>query len=247
MYLWLLALDRSRFQAGRVARDTGRIRIVVADDHAMVRAGLRLLVDRQSDMAVVGEAGDGAEAMEQVAAVKPDVLVLDLSMPRTDVLETIRRVGRRERGTAVVVLSVGDGDVYGRAVTAAGALGYVSKASPERELLAAIRAAAAGHAYSDAAVRRKPRPASPAGEGRGPRLSPRETEALRLLAVGYSNRQAAERMRVSAKTVETFRSRLSKKLGLSGRPALVRFAMRTGLVDLEDAVTNSDGDGQPSA
>jgi two-component system, NarL family, response regulator NreC len=225
-----------------MARDPGRIRIVVADDHAMVRAGLRLLVDRQPDMTVVGEAGDGAEAAQRVAELKPDVLVLDLCMPRTDPTETIRRVTRRERGTAVVVLSVAEGDVYARAAAAAGALGYVSKASAERELLAAVRAAAAGRAYRDAAVRRTSRPAPRGGEGRGQRLSPRETEALRLLALGYSNRQAAERMRVSAKTVETFRSRLSKKLGLSGRPALVRFALRSGLVDIEDAATGTEGD-----
>ncbi len=198
----------------------------------MVRAGLRLLLERQPDLRVVGEAGDGGEASQRAAELVPDVVVLDLTMPGTDAMETIRRIAGNGIPSAVVVLSTADGDAYLRAATAAGALGFVVKSSPERELVAAIREAAAKRPYVDAAVRRRQRRAPPA-EGRQP-LSPRETEALRFLALGYSNRQAAERMRVSAKTIETFRSRVSRKLGLKGRPALVSFALRTGLVSLEE-------------
>ncbi len=216
------------------------IRVLVADDHALVRAGLRLLLERQHDIRVVGEAGDGDEASQRAAELEPDVVVLDLTMPGTDAAATIRRIARGDgAGTAVVALSSTDGEAFLHAATTAGALGYVVKSSPERELVAAIREAAAHRSYVDAAVRRKLRHA-PSGDGKQ-LLSPRETEALRFLALGYSNRQAAERMQVSAKTIETFRSRVSRKLGLKGRPALVSFALRTGLVSLEEPAADPEG------
>jgi len=216
------------------------IRVVVADDHAMVRAGLRLIIERHPGIRVIGEAADGAETWSQTSALRPDVVVLDLSMPRTDAMATIRRIVQSGAGTSVVALGLGDGNVYAQAATAAGALAYVAKSSPERELLAAIRAAAKGDPYLDAAVRRRPQHAARGGHHTP--LSPRETEALRLLALGYSNRQAAERMRVSAKTIETFRARLSRKIGADGRPALVRFALSTGLVSPEDATLDVEED-----
>lgn len=214
------------------------IRVLLADDHAMVRAGLRLLLERQHDIRVVGEAADGGEAAQRAAELEPDVVVLDLTMPGTDAAAVIRQIAGDGGRSAVVALSASDGEAYVHSATEAGALGYVVKSSPERELVAAIREAAARRPYLDGAVRRKQRHA-PSGDGRHP-LSRRETEALRFLALGYSNRQAAERMQVSAKTIETFRSRVSRKLGLKGRPALVSFALRTGLVSLEEPAADPD-------
>ncbi len=211
------------------------LRVLLADDHQVVRAGLRLLLDRQRGMKVVAEAGDGPGALRQALAVRPDVVLLDLSMPRTDAMETIGQLRRECPGAAVVVLTAYQDPAFVASALAAGALGYVVKTSPTGELLAAIRSAQAGRRYLDAAVRDAVR-ATPAGRRAGRSiLSPRETQVLRLLSLGYTNQQIAARLRISTKTVETFRARVGRKLKLKDRAALVRFALSMGLVDVAEA------------
>lgn len=222
---------------------TGKLRVLVADDHAVLRSGLRLLIDGQPDMEVVGEAGDGREAIRKTSEAKPDVVLFDLTMPRTNAMETIRHVTRSRPKAKVVVLTMHEHPAYVRSAVAAGAAGYVVKQAADTELLTAIRAVSQGGRFlatapADAAApapEGADRPAATAGT-RAPRalLSPRESQVLRLLAQGHSNRQIATRLKLSVKTVETFRARLSKKLRLRGRAALVRYALRTGLVTIEN-------------
>lgn len=222
---------------------SGKLRILLADDHAVLRSGLRLLIDDQPDMEVVAEAGDGREAIRQTIEAKPDVVLLDLTMPRTNAMETIRHVARTRPKAKVVVLTMHEHPAYAQSAVAAGAAGYVVKRVADTELLSAIRAVSQGRQFVDAALAGGAGPAPegghrPAGSagGRAQRalLSPREAQVLRLLAQGHSNRQIAGRLTLSVKTVETFRARLSRKLGLRGRAALVRYALRTGLVTIEN-------------
>jgi len=215
---------------------TDKMRILVADDHAVFRAGLRLLLNGQPDMEVVAEAGDGRDAIRKAAEAKPDVVLFDLTMPRTNAMDTIRHVARTRPKPKVVVLTMHEHPAYVHSAVAAGAAGYVVKRAADTELLSTIRAAGrAGRGATlpiavPGAAGRAPRPA------RGGRalLSPREDQVLRFLAQGYSNRQIATRLKLSVKTVETFRARVSRKLRLRGRAALVRYALRTGLATIEN-------------
>ena len=219
---------------------SGKLRILVADDHAVLRSGLRLLIDGQPDMEVVAEAGDGRETIRKAGEAKPDVVLFDLTMPRTNAMETIRHVARARPKTKVVVLTMHEHPAYAQSAVAAGAAGYVVKRVADTELLSAIRAVSHGRRFVDAALEGGAEPAPEGARGRpGGRtgralLSPRETQVLRLLSQGYSNRQIATRLKLSVKTIETFRARLSRKLGLRGRAALVRYALRTGLVTIEN-------------
>lgn len=218
-----------------------KVKVLVADDHAVLRSGLRLLINAQDDMEVVAEAGEGRDALRKVVETKPDVVLFDLTMPRTNAMETIRHVARTRPRTKVVVLTMHEQAAYLESAVAAGAAGYVVKRAADTELLSAIRAVSRGRRFLDSALvehagAEAPSVQSRAGAARRtPRalLSPREGQVLRLLAQGYSNRQIAARLKLSVKTVETFRSRLSKKLRLRGRAALVRYALRTGLVTIE--------------
>jgi two-component system, NarL family, response regulator NreC len=202
-------------------------RVVLADDHAVLRAGLRLLIESQKDMAVVGEAADGPEAVRRARRVRPDLVVLDLAMPRTDPVATIRQLLRL--GVRTVVLTMHDDDAYVAAALEAGALGYVVKKAADVELLSAIRAVGKGRRFLTArgAGARRSKTVAPAGFRR---LSAREAEVLRLIAYGFTNREIAGRLRLSIKTVETFRARICEKLGLRSRADLVRHALRMGLV-----------------
>lgn len=218
-----------------------KLRVLVADDHAVLRSGLRLLIDGQPDMEVVAEAGEGREAVRKTTEAKPDVVLLDLTMPRTNAMETIRHVARARPKAKVVVLTMHDHPAYVESAVAAGAVGYVVKRAADTELLSAIRAVSHGRHFVDSAAA-GPAPAAdeaahaagPARTRTRPLLSPRESQVLRSLAQGYSNRQIAVRLKLSVKTIETFRARLSRKLGLRGRAALVRYALRTGLVTIEN-------------
>lgn len=214
-----------------------RIRVLVADDHAVLRSGLRLLIDGQADMEVVAEAADGRDTLRKVGEDAPDVVVFDLTMPRTDAMETIRRVVRSRPKAKVVVLTMHEHAAYVESAVAAGAVGYVAKRAADGELLSAIRTVSRGRRYLNSAPSGDAGTEPPPGARRRtpPQLlSPREAQVLRLLAQGHSNRQIAVRLELSVKTVETFRARLSKKLRLRGRAALVRFALRTGLVTIEN-------------
>lgn len=220
-----------------------RIRVLIADDHAVLRAGLRMLLGAQSDMEVVGEAADGPETVRSTRATRPDVVLLDLSMPGSRSTQTIEQLVRLKPSPKVLVLTMHDDPVYFRLALRAGASGYIVKKAADVELLTAIRAVHQGRTFVDLTrpgeiaprpdVRGKPR-ASPAAQSKP--LSRREAEVLRLLAQGHTNQEAAVLLAVSVKTIETHRKRLSDKLGLKSRAQLFRFAVEVGLLEGEAAL-----------
>ncbi len=218
----------------------GTIRVVIADDHAIVRDGLRALISSESGLSVVGEASDGEEAMRLATALLPDVLVLDLSMPRLGGAEAADRLAVECPQVKVVALSMHEERGYVTRFLRSGAAGYVLKRTASSELVHAIRAAASGQHYldptlggsllTDASPRRRGRRGG-AGETDSdgvPHLTSRESEVLHLLALGHSNKEIAGSLSISVKTVETHRATGMVKLGLSNRAALVRFAMAEG-------------------
>ncbi len=222
-----------------------RLKVLVVDDHAILRAGLRQLINGQHDMEATAEAGDGAEAVRKTRVAKPDVVLFDLTMPGTDAMETMRRILRARPRARIVVLSMHEDPAYEDSAMAAGAAGYVLKRAADSELFAAIRAASRGRVEAEGvgttrAAARRTAEREPRRHHRGALLSPRESQVLRMLGRGYNNRQIAIRLRLSVKTVETFRARLSKKLGLRGRPSLVRYALRTGLLTFDQLARQGD-------
>jgi DNA-binding NarL/FixJ family response regulator len=211
-----------------------RIRIVLADDHAVLRAGLRLLINGQPDMEVVAEAADGPEALRQVRAPRPDVVTLDLAMPGGG-METIASLQQDCPRVRVLVLTMHDDPAYLRAALAAGASAYVVKAAADTELLSAIRAVSQGRTFvnlslSEALVQTVLGKLPPAAGAEARALSEREKEVLELAAHGHTNQQIADRLFLSVKTVETYRARLMAKLGLETRADLVRYAATAGLL-----------------
>jgi len=211
------------------------IRILIADDHAVLRAGLRMLLDAEPDMQVVGEAGDGAEALARAAALSPDVVLLDITMPKTGGLEVLREMREACPRTRVLVLTMHDDPGYLRQAIDAGASGYVLKRAADVELLTAIRTVHRGDAYLHPSHTRllldemveQSRFHSACAEAT---LSPREEQIVRLIALGYTSQQAADTLCLSVKTVETYRARVMAKLGLENRAQLVRFALQRGLL-----------------
>ena len=209
------------------------IRLLVADDHAVLRAGLRILLDVQHDITVVGEAGDGAEVLQKARELQPDVVLMDLTMPGPPSGDVIRQVLRACPKTRVLVLTMHDDPAYLASAMAAGAAGYVVKKVADSELLSAIRAVHAGRTFVDLTQSLPaPRAAPDGAKAERPKeLSRREREVLQLLAQGHSNQQIATQIKVSVKTVETYRTRLSQKLGLKGRAELYRFAVESGILN----------------
>ena len=211
------------------------IRVVLADDHAVLRAGLRALLEAEPDMAVVGEAANGDEAVEQVRKLHPDVIVMDLAMPGLGGLAATRRISASETETRVLVLTVHAEEEYLLPVIDAGGSGYVTKTSADRDLVKAIRAVAKGEVflYPHAAklLLQRYKVAGSSGDGDPmQRLTQREREVLSLTAAGYTSSEIGTRLFISPKTVDTYRSRIMHKLGLNHRSELVRFALRTGLL-----------------
>ena len=221
-----------------------RIRVLIADDHAVLRAGLKLLINAQSDMEVVGEAANGPEAVKSAREAAPHVVLLDLSMPGPRFTQTIEQLVRVAPSGRVLVLTMHDDPAYLRAALLAGACGYIVKQAADVELLTAIRAVHRGRTFVDLTrpgalargqeVRPFSRGAPEAGKPRP--LSRREGEVLRLLAQGHTNQEAADQLAVSVKTIETHRKRLSDKLGLKSRAQLFRFALERGLLARDAAV-----------
>ena len=210
-----------------------RIRILLADDHAVLRAGLRALLAAQADLEVVGEASEGGEAIRLCQTLRPDVVVMDIGMPGVGGIDATARIKRDLPGTKVLILSMHDDRGYLRQVLRVGASGYVLKKAADTELLAAIRAAARGEVFLDrtlakALVDEVMEPQAAGGEP--PALSEREREVLRLLAHGHTNQQVADRLCIGVKSVETYKARLMEKLGLKGRAELVRHALQHGLL-----------------
>ena len=209
----------------------GHLRVVLADDHVVVRSGLRLLLETEPGLDVVGEAGDVAAALEAVERLRPDVLILDLHMPGEPSLPAIARLGASHSRTRVIVLTAQRDPSFAAEALRLGAAGYLPKEAAESQLLEAIRAAVAGEVYLE--PRLGARLAAAAGRT-PPQLSPREAEVLRLIARGQTNREIAERLFLSVRTVESHRARLLRKLGLSRRSDLVEYALERGLVEASE-------------
>src|SRR5437588_3142720 len=211
------------------------IRVLIADDHAILRAGLRMLIDSQQDMTVIAEAENGEQAIRMAGTAQPDVVILDITMPGGGGLQAIADIRKSNPSIRVLLLTVHEETAYLRTALAAGAAGYVLKKSVDANLLAAIRAVKKGRSYVDSELATGLlQHAIPdlAGPGRGPNdvLSERELQVLKLVAEGFSSREIAERIFVGVKTVETYRGRFAEKLGLKSRADLVRYALDAGLL-----------------
>jgi two-component system, NarL family, response regulator NreC len=219
---------------------THKIRVMIVDDHAILRAGLKMLVNAQADMEVVSEAPDGEKAVQEVRETRPDVTLLDLTMPRVGGMKALQEIARHCRKTRVLVLTMHDDPAYLRSALAAGASGYLLKRAVDAELLAAIRAVHRGGTYVDPSLAgvlvqdvlakrgAKAGPTRPINI-----LSDRELQVLSLVARGYTSAQIAKQIAVGVKTVETYRSRFAEKLGLRTRSDVIRFAMQMGLLTPE--------------
>jgi two-component system response regulator NreC len=207
------------------------ITIVLADDHAVVRSGLRMLLEAEPDIEVLAEAGDVDAARRYTLGHKPTVLVLDLNMPGGSSLEAIPKIAETSPGTAVVVLTMQEDPAFAREALRAGARGYVLKHSAGTELVQAIRAAAGGGTWlnPDLGARMAAAPEGPTGALAD--LSERELDVLRLIALGHTNAEIAEQLFLSVRTVETHRAHIQQKLGVSTRAELVRYALDNDLLE----------------
>jgi two-component system, NarL family, response regulator NreC len=214
-----------------VAESDKQITIVLADDHAVVRTGLRMLLDAEPDIEVVAEAGDVDAAKRYVLGHKPTVLVLDLNMPGGSSLEAIPGVAEVSPGTAVVVLTMQEDPAFAREALQAGARAYVLKEAAGAELLTAVRMAAAGGTYLNPQLGARMAAEPSAAAEVADHLSPREVEVLRLIALGHTNAEIGEQLFLSVRTVETHRSHIQRKLSLTTRADLVGYALEHGLLE----------------
>jgi two-component system response regulator NreC len=209
-----------------------RLRIFLADDHAIVREGLRALLQRQPGFEVVGEAADGHEALAEIERTRPDIIVMDIAMPHLNGLEATRRLRTLVPGARVLVLSMYDDAEYVQQILDAGASGYVLKGSASRDLLEALAALRQNRRYVTPSleVHAAPRRSRRAGSADGDPLTAREREVLQLLAEGNSYAQIGERLGISPKTAETHRTHIATKLGIRDLAGLVKYAIRKRLV-----------------
>jgi two-component system response regulator NreC len=217
---------------------TRKIRVLLADDHRMMREGIRALLERERDIEVVGEASDGREAVRLTAQLQPDVVVMDVSMPTLNGIEATRKIRRDHPKAQVLILTVHESEEYVARLLAAGANGYVIKRAASEELVSAIRVVFQGEAYLYPSVAkvvigdyvRRLR------EGRGLSarevLTDREREILQLIAEGYTNREMADLLHLSIKTVQNHRARIMKKLDLHDRGELIKYAIQQGIIHL---------------
>jgi two-component system, NarL family, response regulator NreC len=216
-----------------------KIRVLIADDHAILRSGLRMLISAQPDMTVVGEAQDGKDAVRVASETAPDVAVLDITMPHGGGLHAIGEIRKIANSVRILLLSMHDEPAYLRTALAAGAAGYVLKKSVDADLLSAIRAVHKGRTYVDSELADGlirdflPQRAQESSSPEKRVLSEREAQVLKLVAEGFSSRDIAEQIYVSVKTVETYRRRFAEKLGLETRADIVRYALDLGLLSPE--------------
>ena len=220
-----------------------KIRILIADDHAVLQAGLESMLNAESDMLVVGAAADGFACIRQATALRPDVILLDINMPNCNGLDALSQLRTQAVHSKVLVLTMHDDPLYLRQVMSAGAAGYVLKQAAGNELLAAIRAVHEGGVYlhpAHAKLLLSPAgPAAPAptatprtaAQQRFDTLSEREAQLFRLVALGYRNQEIADELVLSVKTVETYKSRMMDKLGITSRIALMQMAIELGVLD----------------
>ena len=213
-----------------------KIRILIADDHKLMRSGLRLLIEQQSDLSVVGEASDGREAVSSARSLRPDVVVMDISMPNLNGIEAAHQITQNQSETGVVILSMHPDESYVLRALKAGARGYLLKDAAESDLILAVRAIAGGKSFFSPAVIRVllddyMRKLKRSGaEDAYDLLTPREREILQLVAEGKSNKDVANLLNLSVYTVETHRSNIMQKLHLKGVPELTLYAVRKGLI-----------------
>jgi two-component system response regulator NreC len=209
------------------------IRIVVVDDHAVVRSGLRLLLDAEEDMEVVGDAGNVREAVFEVRAASPDIVLLDVTMPGESGIEGLPKLLHEAPDAKVLMLSMEDDPSYVREAFAAGASGYVLKEAIDAEVVAAVRDVAAGNRYVHPALGARMVAADAAAQAAmaADPLSEREREVLRLLALGHTNQEIAKQLYISVRTAETHRAHIMRKLQLSTRAELVRYAIEHGQLE----------------
>ena len=209
------------------------MRILIADDHGIVRTGIRLLLERQPGLSVIGEAADGVDALEQALALRPNLCILDVGMPRMTGLQAARAIRLHLSDTRVLMLSMHDDDRYLFEALKAGASGYVLKREADQDLVGAVRAVGRGEAFlTNAAERSLIRQWMDEGaEGPPVPLTPREEEVVKLIAEAHTNAQIAEILHLSEKTVESHRANVLRKLGMRDRVELVRYAIRRGLVE----------------
>jgi two-component system response regulator NreC len=217
---------------------TDRVRVALCDDHAVVRSGLARVLADEADLEVVGEAGSAAEAVRLAASEHPDVFVMDLGLPDANGIEATRRVSEASPATRVLVLTVHDDVAYLRKAFDAGATGYLVKEAADVELVEAVRVVAAGGRYvhptlGAALLAPEPERARPGGPGG--ELSDREVDVLRLIALGHTQADIAERLYISVRTVESHRSHIHQKLGLRTRADLVAFTRQAGLLEGDEA------------
>ena len=225
-----------------------KIRVMIADDHAILRAGLRMLVNAQADMEVVSEASDGEKAIQTARETRPDVAVLDLTMPRIGGMKALQAMAQDCPEIRVLVLTMHDDPAYLRSALAAGASGYLLKRAVDSELIAAIRAVYRGGIFVDprlANILVQDVLAKKGTKARPTRtvniLSPRELQVLGLVARGYTSAEIAKQIFVGVKTIETYRSRFAEKLGLRTRSDVIRFAVQMGLLTPEALESEPDG------
>ena len=217
-----------------------KIRVMIADDHAILRAGLRLLINAQPDMTVVAEVQNGRQAIEVAGEIQPEVVLLDITMPVSGGLHAISEILKTSNSVKVLLLTMHSEPAYLRTALAAGASGYVLKKSVDADLLSAIRAVQRGHRYVDSELASQlldqvigSQGNAATGTDQSKILSDRELQVLTLVAEGFSSREIADRIYVSTKTVETYRARFAEKLGLKTRADVVRYALDLGLLSAE--------------
>lgn len=216
----------------------GKIRLLLADDHAVLRAGLKTLFDAQPDIEVVAEAADGEEAVRKSHESAPDIVLMDITMPGQKASQATQEIKRQNPAIKILVLTMHEDESYLHQMLRAGADGYVPKKAADTELIDAIRATYRGEHFIHpsmtaglvAELRQKEMPSSGVGQDRDG-LSEREQAVLRLLAMGHTSQEIANLLYLSTKTVETYKARLKEKLGVTGRAELVRYAIQTGLLD----------------
>jgi len=214
------------------------IRVLIADDHAVVRSGLSMLINAQSDFEVIGTAADGKEAFDKALQLKPDVVVMDISMPPGENgLSATARLKEAAPDIQILVLTMHDDEEYLFRVLQAGASGYILKSAPELDLISAIRTVNEGAAYLYPSATKSliqeflVRVQKGEGQSELDGLTEREQEILSLIAKGYSNKEIAEQLMLSVKTIETHKTKIMEKLQLRTRPELVRYALKKGLLD----------------
>lgn len=209
-----------------------KTRIVLADDHAVLRSGLKMLLNAQEDMIVVGEATDGQQALNAVREHTPDLLILDLTMPKMDGLHVLHQLKRAFPAVRVLVLTMHEEEGYLRRALEAGAAGYCPKSAADAELISAIRAVMRGNVYIHPSHAKllldKMLPITSELSSASAELSERERAVLKLVALGHTNQEIADQLSLSVKTVESYRARGMEKLGLASRAALVRYAIQEG-------------------